>query len=90
MRQWPINTQKQQRGGRRHQDSSCRALIDSHHSCAPSIWGVDNKLINERVASVAVRHRLSPVINLSMPLKRLTGHQSCVKFLLLPFLFLLL
>lgn len=55
-----ITAQKQQCGGRRHQDSSCSALIDSHHSCAPSIWGVDNKLINERSASVAMRHRLSP------------------------------
>lgn len=73
--------------GRRHQDSSRGALIDSHHSCAPSIWGVDNKLINERVASVAARHRLSPVINPSVPLKRSTGHQSCVKSPLLPFLF---
>lgn len=41
-----ITTQKQQCNGRRHQDSSCGALIDSRHSCTPSIWGVDNKLIN--------------------------------------------
>lgn len=76
----------QQCGGRRRRDISCSALIDSRRSCAPSVRGVDNKLINERQASAAMRHRLHPVINLSIPLKRSTGHQSCVRVLLLPFL----
>lgn len=88
--QWPIATQTQRSIGRRHQDSSCSALIDSLHSCAPSIGGgVDNKMINEHMALVAMCHRLGPVINLSMPLKRSTGHQSSVRYLLLPFLILL-
>lgn len=44
----------------------------------------DNKLVNE---CEAFTHRCtSPVINLSMLLKRSTGHQSCVTSLLLPFL----
>lgn len=44
----------------------------------------DNKLVNGREAFT--RRSPSPVINLSMLLKRSTGHQSCVTSLLLPFL----
>lgn len=43
-----------------HRDASRSALIDSRHSCAPSIRGADSKVINERAASVTVRHRSGP------------------------------